>query len=115
MAANKSVDFTWKGDAVLKDVAQRAANGLTEIDLRIESEAKAELYEGHGKRSGNLQRAIQGGVATVQGTYVRGQVAVKGIPYAMYIHRLYKYITIGLNRVRPRAPEILSKHMRRKA
>lgn len=98
---------TWRGAAIAADVTQRLVAALTEIDLRIEAEAKAELYPGHGKLTGTMQRAIVGEPARIDGSRVRGRVAVKGVPYAMAMHRRYQYITIGLNRVRPLALDIV--------
>ena len=106
-----SVTLDWRGDQVLAQIAQQAANALTEIDLLIETEAKAELYPGHGKRSGTLQRAIQGAPGRVEGTMVRGKVGVRGVKYALLIHHKYQYITKGLERVKPRARSILRKHI----
>lgn len=101
-------------ESLLSEIAQQIADGVTEIDLRIEAAAKAELYDGHGKVSGNLQRAIAGEVATVQGRYVRGRVAVKGIPYAKKIHDRYKYLAVGADKVRPRFGSVIQKHVRGK-
>lgn len=105
---------TWHGQQVLAQIAERAVNAITEIDQRIETEAKAELYPGHGKRSGTLQRAIQGDVGHIEGNVVKGKVGVKGVRYALRIHRLYGYIIKGLERVKPQALAILSKHVKGK-
>lgn len=95
----------------LKDqIASRLVAALTEIDLRIETEAKKELYVGHGKISGNLQRSIQGEPATIQGNRVRGKVGTKGVKYALPVHRKYKYIHTGVERLRSQAMGIIRKH-----
>ena len=104
---------TWHGQQVLAQIAQRAAEALTEIDQRIETEAKTELYPGHGKQSGTLQRAIRGDVGHVEGNVVKGKVGAKGVRYALRIHRKYEYITKALERVKPQALAILSKHVKR--
>jgi hypothetical protein len=96
---------------LLAAIAQQLADGMTEVDLRIEAAAKAELYPGHGKVTGTLQRAIQGEPATVQGRYVRGRIAVKGVSYARRIHDRYQYLTVGAEKVRPRIGQILQKHV----
>lgn len=101
----------WLGQQVTAEIAQRAVDALTEIDLRIESEAKQQLYEGHGKRTGNLQRAIIGEAATQQGSRVVGVVGVKGVPYAMRIHDRYGYITEAVDQVKGQALDIVKKHM----
>jgi hypothetical protein len=107
-----SAKVNWLGPEVLAEIARRAADALTEIDQRIESEAKSELRPGHGKRSGTLQRAIQGEPGRIEGNRVRGRVGVKGVRYALRIHRRYEYITKGFRRVQPKALGILSKHVK---
>lgn len=108
-----SAKLSWRGKEVVAQIAARAADAVTEIDQRIETEAKAELYPGHGKRSGTLQRGIQSDPGRVEGTIVRGGVAVRGVAYALRIHRLYEYIVVGLRRVQPLAVDILSRHVKR--
>lgn len=103
----------WMGDELVQKIAQGAADALTEIDQRIEARAKAELYPGHGKRSGTLQRAIQGDPGRVEGTRARGKVGVKGVRYSLRIHKLYEYIYAGLREVKPQAKAILSKHVKK--
>jgi hypothetical protein len=83
---------------------------LTEIDLRIETAAKAELYPGHGKITGFLQRSIFGEPARVEGGRVKGRVGARGVRYALPIHRRYKYLHKALEKVRPQAPAIVRKH-----
>jgi hypothetical protein len=95
----------------LKAKLRRAAQAtLTEIDLRIEAAAKAELYPGHGKRTGVLQRSITGEAATVHGSKVRGRVATKGVRYGRRINALYDFFPIAVSRVRPDAIAIYKKH-----
>jgi hypothetical protein len=108
----------FKPNPKLKDqIASRLVAALTEIDLRIETEAKKELYGPtpvrHGKVSGNLQRSIQGEPARLEGNRVRGKVGTKGVKYALPVHRRYKYIHKGLERVRPQAMGIIRKHTTR--
>ena len=103
----------WRGDDVQKEIAVRAQAAVDEINLRIEAGAKRELYPGHGKRTGTLQRGIQTEPARTQGSRVIGSVGVKGVKYALRIHRLYQYILKGLERVRPQADAILRKHVTR--
>lgn len=105
-----SGNLRWRGDQVRARIAKRLVDALTEIDLRIEGEAKRELYPGHGKRTGMLQRAIVGEPARVEGDKVKGRVSVKGVRYALPVHRRYKYITRGLEKVRPQAKDIIKKH-----
>lgn len=107
-----SAKLKWRGPQVVQQIAQKAADGLTEIDRRIADEAKAELYPGHGYRTGRLQGAIQGDAGRVEGLKVRGKVGVRGVPYALRIHKRYQYIWRGLERVRPRARGIISQFVR---
>lgn len=91
-------------------IVRSLVSALTEIDLRIETEAKKELYPGHGKRTGFLQRSIQGEPATMQGSRIRGKVGTKGVRYAARIHQRYHYLERGVERVRPQVQAILRKH-----
>jgi len=108
-----AVKMNWKGKQVTEQIAQALVDAVTEIDLRIETAAKGELYEGHGKRFGTLQRSIQGASGRLEGTKVRGSVGTKGVKYALPIHRKYKYLTIGVEKVRPMVPAIIQKHVKR--
>ncbi len=102
----------WKGDEVLKQITAGAIAGVEEVCMRIEAEAKRELYPGHGKRTGTLQRAIQAGPARVEGSRVIGSVGVKGVRYALRIHARYEYIIKGYERVSSQAQALLTKHMK---
>jgi len=97
----------WRGDEVKKQIAAACADALTEFDMRVEAAAKQELYPGHGKRTGTLQRAIQGEAARVEGDRVVGSIGVKGVVYALVIERLYQYIHNGFEKVRPTFGAIL--------
>ena len=100
----------WNGKQVTAQISQALVEALTEIDLRIETAAKAELYPGHGKLIGTLQRGIHGEKARREGNRVRGSVGVRGVKYALPVHRRYKYLTKGLEKVRPLAMGIIQKH-----
>lgn len=100
----------WKGDQLTSTIAGQLIAALDEIDLRIEGTAKEQLYPGHGKRSGVLQRAIQHTPAHRQGNRIIGGVGTKGAPYAAVQHRRYRYLTIGLQRWRGSALTIVRKH-----
>lgn len=93
-------------------IAQAAVDTVTEVDLRIEGAAKGELYPGHGKVTGALQRSITGAPGTLQGSMARGRVSTKGIKYAKRIHRLYHYLTEGVIKVRPMVPAIFARKMK---
>lgn len=103
----------WKGGQVLERRARILIDALTEIDLRIEAEAKAELYPGHGKVTGILQRSITGEPARREGGHVRGMVRTKGVRYARRIHRLYEYLTRGMRKVKPHVAAIVAVHTKR--
>lgn len=83
---------------------------LDEIDLRIEAEAKRELYPGHGKLTGRLQRSITADPARVEGARIVGTVKTRGVRYGRRINRLYRYFPIAIERVRGQVPAILRKH-----
>lgn len=108
-----AVKLTWNGKQVTEQIKQALADALTEIDLRIETVAKEQLYEGHGKRFGTLRRSIEGAPGRIEGAKVRGSVGTKGVKYALPMHRKYRYIAIGLERVRPQALAIIAKHIKR--
>jgi hypothetical protein len=93
-----------------QQIAEKLKDALTEIDLRIETEAKAELYPGHGKITGFLQRGIFGEPARIEGKRIRGRVGTRGVRYALPIHRRYKFLTKGLERIKPKALDIVRKH-----
>jgi hypothetical protein len=105
----------WKGNAIKAQFREAAAAALTEIDLRIETAAKRELYPGHGKRTGALQRSIYGEPGQVSGKRVVGRVGTRGVPYALRMHRRYQYLANGVKTVRPRAAAILARHMNERA
>jgi hypothetical protein len=107
------MSLKWNGKQVTQAISQALVEALTEIDLRIETAAKSELYPGHGKLTGFLQRGIHGAPARLEGNTVRGAVGVKGVKYALPVHRRYKYITNGLETVRPLALGIIKKHIAR--
>lgn len=104
--------LTWRGAALKRQVGQAAVAAVDEIDLRIEGAAKQELYPGHGKLTGTLQRDIHSDPARVDGRRVRGAVGTRRIPYAMALHRRYKYLTIGLRKVQPQTGAILARHLK---
>lgn len=135
----------WRGPELQRELEQAARSALTEIGLRIEAEAKKELYPGHGKITGTLQRSIHvaplgypwqsdrtqasqntaelGGqdVEPVKdGTVLYLEVG-SGLEYAMAVHQGhhafsgYHYITKALEAVKPRVADILQSAARRYA
>jgi hypothetical protein len=107
-----SFRLTWRGPLVVETIAARAVRGLDRIDLRIEARAKAELYPGHGKRTGVLQRSIQAMPVQRRGMRLVGSVGTRGVRYALRIHARYRYIVVGLNSVRGAAPGMLASAVR---
>lgn len=103
----------WNGPTVLADIAQRAANGLHQFDLRLESGAKRELYPGHGKVTGTLQRSIQAFPIEQRGNVLRGGVGTRGVPYAKEIHDRYRYIVVVFERLKGRALDIIAEAVAR--
>lgn len=105
--------LTWRGEEILERARQGAVRGLTELDQRIEAGAKAELYPGHGLLTGALRRSIVGEPARVESpTRVVGRVAAKGVRYARRINRRYRYLEAGYGKARPRARDILGRHIK---
>lgn len=130
-------ELIWRGDETQDEVERVLVDAMREIGLRIEGEAKKELYPGHGKVTGTLQRSVHAagpdynfagdntrpGPATphrggdVEPEVRRGRVSISvgsGMEYALIIHTLYQYITIALSRVAPRALDIIAKHAQRR-
>lgn len=105
-------NIRWNGAAVTAAVTENLIAGVNEINQRIETAAKAELYPGHGKISGTLQRGIQTTPARAEGNRVIGTVGVKGVAYALRIHARYGYIVAGLRQVAPLALTIIRKHVK---
>lgn len=93
--------LVWKGPQVLEELTSRVSRALDQIDLQIEASAKAELYPGHGKITGTLQRSIQTIPARRIGMRVVGGVKTAGVPYAALINRRYHYMEQGLAKARP--------------
>lgn len=87
--------LTWKGEQTLDALAARLAPALDRHLLKIEAKAKAELYPGHGKLTGALQRSIGTEPSRREGRRLVGKVVTRGIPYARLIHRRYQYLTRG--------------------
>lgn len=126
----------WEGPEATELIIQALKDALTEIGLRIESEAKKQLYPGHGKVTGTLQRSIHAAspnhpfqsenVTPDRSTPERGQGRVEpelrgdtlwvavgtGMEYALFIHTLYQYLTTALNMVAPQAMGIVERHTR---
>jgi hypothetical protein len=102
----------WKGSEVAEAIRAKAAAAMTEFTGRVETAAKGELYPGHGKRTGTLQRAIQAGSVQSDKSRVKGSVGVKGVRYALKIHRLYQYIVKGFENEQSGFDSILKRHMK---
>jgi len=135
----------WRGPLLDKELEAVAREALTEIGLRIEAEAKKELYPGHGKVTGTLQRSIHvaplgyewgnDNVTPGEGSREMGGQEVvpsregkavwleigSGLEYAMAIHQAdhtfsgYDSITKGLEAVVPKVPQILKAAARKYA
>lgn len=71
-------------------------------NLKAQRLAQKELYPGHGKLTGTLQRSIQVEPARRIGLFtIRGYLRTRGVPYARRIHRKYRYLTIGMRKAGP--------------
>jgi hypothetical protein len=91
-----SVNLKWNGEQTLEAAAARLAPLLDQHTLKIEAKAKAELYPGHGKITGTLQRSIGTTPARREGRRLIAKIATRGVPYARAIHRRYEYLTRGM-------------------
>ncbi len=104
----------WKGDQVEAELIQRLTRGVKMLGLAVEAEAKEELTPGHGVLTGTLRRSIQTGEPELSGTKI---VVAVGSPlgYSIWVHQGhhsfggYHFMTIGVDRVRPRALSILQR------
>jgi len=131
--------LNWRGKPTQDEVVEILGAALVEIGLRIEGEAKKQLWPSHGKLTGTLQRSIHAaspdfnfaqenvqpgdntpersnpGAVTPQLLGSRLMIAVgTGMEYAMWVHFLYKYLTLGLSKVRPLALQIVQRHIDRR-
>lgn len=89
------VNLTWNGPQVSEAAIAKLTAALDRHNLKIEGKAKAELYPGHGKVTGTLQRSIGANPSRREGRRIVGSVSTKGVPYARIIHRRYEYLTKG--------------------
>lgn len=96
-------------------LVEGAAEGLTEADLRIQTAAQAELYPGHGVRSGTLRRSISGEPGRVISLIrAEGRVTTRGVPYARIINLRYRYMENGYAKVKSRIKTIVAERMKRR-
>lgn len=102
------MSLMWNKDLSKQIQREVLTEALERIDGAIELRSKQELYPGHGKITGTLQRGIQSFPIRQTERGPRGAVGVKGVKYALAIHKRYRYIIIGLDDVRPRAPGIVA-------
>lgn len=126
--------LNWRGAQIVSTVIAAVEGGVTEFGLVHETEAKRELYPGHGKLTGTLQRSIHSagagydwggdsvsngperggsGRASVQGSRISTVVGT-GMKYGRRIEDLYGYMQRSHERVLPRLPDILNKHATRR-
>lgn len=127
----------WKGSLAEGQVEQALSDALVEVAQRIEGEAKKQLYPGHGKVTGTLQRSIHaasadynfrgdhvkpgpgspdrsGGMPVPRRSGNRLVVAVgTGMEYAMAVHLRYGYLRVAFNKISPRVLEIVRRYIAR--
>lgn len=87
--------LTWQGKALSQELIAKLSAALDRHSLKIDAKAKLELYPGHGKLTGTLQRSISANPSRLEGRRIVGSVSTKGVPYARIIHRRYEYLTKG--------------------
>lgn len=88
----------WYRDRVVDAFADYAAAALHRHGLKVEAKAKEELYPGHGKITGYLQRSITTGDPQRSASGVVVRVGTKGVPYARRINQRYEYLQQGLKK-----------------
>ena len=127
----------WKGGLAEGQIEQALSAALVEVAQRVEGEAKKQLYPGHGKVTGTLQRSLHAASADYNfrsdnvkpgpGAPERGGavpvprrsgnrliVAVgTGMEYAMMVHLRYGYLRVAFNKVQPRVLEIVRQYIAR--
>lgn len=103
------VKLRWEGQQALQEAAAHLTSVLDQFNLRVDAAAKQQLYPGHGKDFGTLQRSIQTIPARREGMRVVGGVKTAGVPYARVINRRYRYMEKGLEKARPSLAELLRK------
>jgi hypothetical protein len=90
-----AIRLTWRGPQVGEELIRILTAALDRHNLKIEAHAKAELYPGHGKVTGTLQRSIGATPSRREGRRIVGSVSTKGVSYARLMHRRYQYLRIG--------------------
>lgn len=140
MRKGKGYRLIWRGDEVVEAKVKQTGAALSEIGLRVEGEAKKELYKGHGVLTGTLRRSIhcarpgyawtgdnvpatssspeRGGQMVLPGFDRHGAIIQvgSGLEYAMAVHQGhhsfegYHYLRNGLGRVKPLVSGIVRKH-----
>jgi hypothetical protein len=130
----------WRGQQVTDEVIKRLKDALVEFGLRVESDAKQELYPEHGVVTGTLRRSIHTAtpgynwegddLPPAAGTPERGNQPVEpkldgdklfiqvgsGLKYALWVHQGtenfagYHFISNALESNRDQFPKILEKH-----
>ena len=133
------MNLTWRGPQIEREEEAAAAEALQEFGLRLETEAKKELYKGHGVVTGTARRSIHTAspdhnwagddVAPDSGTPERGgqtpDVGKKGsvlsietgsgLEYAMALHQGhgsfagYRFIMGPFDRIKGKFDDILAK------
>lgn len=128
---SKAYLLRWQPEKVVEAKLEKLAKAYGKFGLVVEAESKKELRKGHGVLTGTLRRSIHtanpgyewrrdnvkpsgespelGGQET-QATVVKRRLTLSvgsGLVYALRVHRLYKYISLGLKRAKPQLHKIL--------
>ena len=111
---SKGFKLTWRGPEVLQNCVENQASALDEFGALVIQEARAELYPGHGYRTGNLYRSLYHRLVL---TAERINVEVGSpLSYALWVHQGhgsfpgYHYLWIGLQRATPQLEYIVARH-----
>lgn len=135
--------LNWLGQVVFQDAMRILSDAWGQVGLAVEGNAKKELYKGRGVITGTLRRSIHtakpgyawpgDNVEPANDTPERGGKSVKadanasevrlevgsGMVYAAYIEfglgnfEGYRYLGNGLDKTKPRIPDILRAYFER--
>jgi hypothetical protein len=132
MRKGKSYFRRWEPEKVVDEKLQRLSRAFGRFGLQVEADSKRELRKGHGVLTGTLRRSIhtaepgydfgkddvepsastpERGGRQVNAAVAKRQLSLlvgSGLVYALVIHRMYKYLTLGLKRARPTLPKFIN-------
>jgi hypothetical protein len=109
--------ITWRGDELVTHVTRKVTRAWNAIGQAIETEAKKELYPGHGVRTGDLRASVHADATILKNGRLTLRVG-STLSYALYIeiggHNFngYHYMEIGMARVTPRILDFVRQYVK---